>query len=74
MVEITIRKRPREDAISTQRKFFRKTAKGKVLKGQLNACRPHATRALIQLSQLYGSDICATMYPAVLRAVRRVME
>ena len=32
-VEITIRKRPREDAVITQRKFFRKTARGKVIKG-----------------------------------------
>jgi exosome complex exonuclease DIS3/RRP44 len=33
MVEITIRKRPLEDAIVTQRKFFKKTARGKVIKG-----------------------------------------
>jgi hypothetical protein len=33
MVEITIRKRAREDAAVTQRKFFRKTARGKVIKG-----------------------------------------
>ncbi|THH15025.1 hypothetical protein EW146_g5397 [Bondarzewia mesenterica] len=33
MVEITIRKRPREDAVLTQKKFFKKTAKGKVIKG-----------------------------------------
>lgn len=33
MVEITIRKRPREDAAVTQRKFFKKTARGKVIKG-----------------------------------------
>jgi exosome complex exonuclease DIS3/RRP44 len=33
MVEITIRKRPAEDAIVTQRKFFRKTARGRVVKG-----------------------------------------
>ncbi|EJD04795.1 RNB-domain-containing protein [Fomitiporia mediterranea MF3/22] len=32
MVEITIQKRSRSDAAETQRKFFRKTAKGKVLK------------------------------------------
>ena len=33
MVEITIRKRNREDAAFTQRKFFKKTARGKVVKG-----------------------------------------
>ncbi|KAH9043000.1 RNB-domain-containing protein [Lactarius hengduanensis] len=32
MVEITIRKRQREDAELTQRKFFKKTARGKVVK------------------------------------------
>ncbi|GJE98679.1 RNB-domain-containing protein [Phanerochaete sordida] len=32
MVEITIRKRPRTDAVITQRKFFKKTARGKVIK------------------------------------------
>jgi exosome complex exonuclease DIS3/RRP44 len=35
MVEITIRKRQREDAVLTQRKFFKKTARGKVVKGAL---------------------------------------
>lgn len=33
MVEISIRKRPREEAVLNQRKFLRKTAKGKVIKG-----------------------------------------
>ncbi|KAF5383399.1 hypothetical protein D9757_006150 [Collybiopsis confluens] len=32
MVEITIRKRPQAEAVITQRKFFKKTAKGKVVK------------------------------------------
>ncbi|KAF6762804.1 mitotic control protein dis3 [Ephemerocybe angulata] len=32
MVEITIRKRPRSEAVVTQRKFFKKTARGKVIK------------------------------------------
>ncbi|KAI0683293.1 RNB-domain-containing protein [Cytidiella melzeri] len=32
MVEITIRKRPRTEATITQRKFFKKTARGKVIK------------------------------------------
>lgn len=35
MVEITIRKRPRGEAVVTQRKFFKKTARGKVIKGAL---------------------------------------
>jgi exosome complex exonuclease DIS3/RRP44 len=33
MVEITIRTRSRTEAVLTQRKFFRKTARGKVVKG-----------------------------------------
>jgi hypothetical protein len=32
MNEITIRKRPRADAAENQRKFFKKTARGKVIK------------------------------------------
>ncbi|GAW00013.1 RNB-domain-containing protein [Lentinula edodes] len=32
MVEITIRKRPQTEAVITQRKFFKKTARGKVVK------------------------------------------
>ncbi|GBE86825.1 Exosome complex exonuclease dis3 [Sparassis crispa] len=32
MVEITIRKRPHTEAVVTQRKFFKKTARGKVIK------------------------------------------
>ncbi|KAG5643684.1 hypothetical protein DXG03_000517 [Asterophora parasitica] len=34
MVEISIRKRPRTEAVVTQRKFFKKTARGKVIKGE----------------------------------------
>lgn len=34
MEQITIRKRPRSEAVITQRKFFKKTARGKVIKGQ----------------------------------------
>jgi len=33
MVEITICKRPATEAVLTQRKFFKKTARGKVVKG-----------------------------------------
>lgn len=32
MVDITIRKRPQVEAVVTQRKFFRRTARGKVIK------------------------------------------
>ena len=33
MVEISIRKQPRTEAVVTQRQFFKKTARGKVIKG-----------------------------------------
>jgi hypothetical protein len=49
MVEITIRKRQREDAVLTQRKFFKKTARGKVVKGAPPSSS-FATRALKRLS------------------------
>lgn len=36
-VKITIQKRPRADAVITQRKFFKKTARGKVIKGMYSS-------------------------------------
>lgn len=36
MPRITILKRPREEAVVTQRKFFKKTSRGKVIKGLRN--------------------------------------
>jgi exosome complex exonuclease DIS3/RRP44 len=45
MVEIKILKRPRSEAVITQRKFFKKTAKGKVIKGVLEP--PLASSVLI---------------------------
>jgi hypothetical protein len=44
MADITIRKRSLEDAVITQRKFFKKTAKGKVIKGL--PCFPIVLRAI----------------------------
>jgi len=37
---ITIQKRARQDDAFSQRKFFKKTAKGKVLKGELLSLPP----------------------------------
>ena len=44
-VVVTLRKRPREQAVQTQRKFFKKTARGKVIKSLCSSfagaiCRP----------------------------------
>lgn len=52
MVEITIRKRPRTDAVITQRKFFKKTARGKVIKG---------AASLAPTSQTCSSDVRCTV-------------
>ena len=40
MVEISVLKRPASEAVITQRKFFKKTARGKVIKGILNLLNP----------------------------------
>jgi hypothetical protein len=34
MIEITMKKRPRVDAAMSQRKFFKKTARGNVIKSE----------------------------------------
>src|SRR5260221_11375759 len=52
MVEITIRKRNREDAVFTQRKFFKKTARGKVVKGA-----PWSSSFVTRVSNLFSSVI-----------------
>jgi len=38
--KITIRKRPQSEAVVTQRKFFKKTARGKVIKGENGVSHP----------------------------------
>lgn len=58
MVEITIRKRPRTEAVITQRKFFKKTARGKVIKGWFSV-RPHYP--ISDHSKYFAKDIFATM-------------
>ncbi|KAF8306782.1 RNB-domain-containing protein [Clavulina sp. PMI_390] len=44
MSPVTILKRPRDEAVQTQRKYFRKTAKGKVVKGRLDFLRERYLR------------------------------
>ena len=55
-----MRKRPREDSVLSQRKFFKKTAKGKVIKSEpgLNLI----LTPLIMLPQYSENVICETMY------------
>jgi len=70
MVEITIRKRPRAEAVVTQRKFFKKTARGKVIKGT------HTIRGYRSFShtnpQCFGSDTCGMMSAVVFLAAKPV--
>jgi hypothetical protein len=67
MVEITIRKRNREDAAFTQRKFFKKTARGKVVKGT-----PRSSLFVTRVPTVFQSferDISGMMSPAGLKSV-----
>ncbi|KAH8092215.1 RNB-domain-containing protein [Cristinia sonorae] len=63
MVEITIRKRPREDAAVTQRKFFKKTARGKVIKVLRERYLRDDVSCGIQRCGLCTSDVEATLPP-----------
>jgi hypothetical protein len=51
MDQITIQKRPRSEAVITQRKFFKKTARGKVIKGD-----PFARRSMSHLTILISTS------------------
>lgn len=62
MPEITILKRPREEAVITQRLFFKKTARGKVMKGaaQLSPhhrLSPHAPDSAVLRERYLRNDI-----------------
>ena len=59
MVEITIKKRPRADAVVTQRRFFKKTARGKVIKGA-DLTSPHFVTQLMD-TKCCARDTCGTM-------------
>jgi hypothetical protein len=72
MPEITILKRPREEAVITQRMFFKKTARGKVIKGTFHLITMlHLFKAA---SQYYASGTFETIYLVVLTAVGRAMR
>lgn len=57
MAHITILKRPREEAVVTQRKFFKKTSRGKVIKGwrQKSSTR-HTLKPLQVIRERYLRD------------------
>jgi exosome complex exonuclease DIS3/RRP44 len=56
MVEITIHKRPRTEAVVTQRKFFKRTAKGKVIKGM------HPLNTIMLHLQIYTWTVVPERY------------
>jgi hypothetical protein len=64
MVEITIRKRPRNEAVITQRKFFKKTARGKVVKG---VCNIHSIRPAWDMNFIYVKSFAKDTYEMTLR-------
>ncbi|KAG6861108.1 hypothetical protein C0995_003837 [Termitomyces sp. Mi166 len=59
MVEITIRKRPRSEAVVTQRKFFKKTARGKVIKGIYGTMSFVESRDAMRAMDLVESNLFA---------------
>ena len=74
MVEISVLKRPASEAVITQRKFFKKTARGKVIKGVLNLLNPIVPEIKSFLAQSFENDIFGMMYHAVFKAVGNVNQ
>ena len=65
MVDIKILKWPRVEATVTQRKFFKKTARGTVIKGMFSNPSVFASLIWLQLGfKFFASDISETMFPA----------
>ena len=56
MPQITILKRPHEEAVVTQRKFFKKTSRGKVIKGLPVYTCCYASQPLSVLRERYLRD------------------
>jgi len=74
MPEITILKRPREEAVITQRMFFKKTARGKVIKG-ISLSFITIPHLLIPVStQFYVKGTFETIYLVALTVVGHVMR
>lgn len=70
MDQITIKKRPRSEAVITQRKFFKKTARGKVIKGDHVARR--STLYLI-IHQYFVNAIFVMMFRVEYGAASRAI-
>jgi hypothetical protein len=56
MEKITVRKRPHSESVITQRKFFKKTARGKVIKGRNFTSNPMFYSLLPVLRERYLRD------------------
>lgn len=57
MSVVTILKRPRDESVQTQRKYFRKTAKGKVVKGKLPSLESKTSASYTLGAQYFVNDI-----------------
>ena len=74
MVEISVLKRPASEAVITQRKFFKKTARGKVIKGALNLLNLLYQNFWSFFAQFFVNDIFGMMYHVVFKAARSVKQ
>ena len=75
MVEICVLKRPASEAVITQRKFFKKTARGKVIKGALILLNPLYQKILdFSLHKFFVNDIFGMMCLVVFKAVWSVNQ
>ena len=74
MVEISVLKRPASEAVITQRKFFKKTARGKVIKGTLKLLNPLYQDFWSFFVQFFANDIFGMMYHVVFKAAGNVNQ
>lgn len=75
MPRITILKRPREEAVITQRKFFKKTSRGKVIRGsrfnilpvaRLNICQYYESAIFVMTYTVASSRVASALVQSIL--------
>ena len=75
MPQITILRRPREEAVVTQRKFFKKTSRGKVIKGSrtsifsvihLNLCQYYESATSVMIYTVASSRVGSALAQSIL--------
>jgi exosome complex exonuclease DIS3/RRP44 len=69
MPKVTILKRPREESVITQRMFFKKTARGKVIKGITQSSHHESFPHVPDFAQFYAKGTFGMIYLAVLTDV-----